>query len=298
MLTLLKSRKYPMPNWAVEYEQLKEKKLERVELEQFWDVRCREWVRLLRESLGSEYQAHESTHFWLLCSQDLPTAEKLLRWAEKCYAQYARNLAGIAPPKVGRIPMVVLKDLDYYYEYISEYYPDGEHAHSAGVYLYQGYGHFAFCFQGLNYAERVIAHELIHAFLLGLKIPLWLNEGIAQVAEMGMTQQGHVMEDAFIHYWNSRTIQGFWRGAWFDPKNPGPRHCYYLAVLLTRRLTKDMNRFREFVKMVRREDAGYAAMLEVYGVRMEDLVAEHLGPGDWIPAGAGGRWKAQDNLHY
>lgn len=298
MLTLKSSRKYPLPDWEIEQNQLVGKNLDRPELEKFWDVRCREWLRLIGQSAGPEYGVHESQNFWLLCSQDRATAVRILRWAEKCHARYLRDLDGLAPETVGRIPMIVLKDLDTYYAYISEYYPDGEHGFSGGVYLYQGYGHFAFCFRDLGEAERVVAHELVHAFLLGLNIPLWLNEGIAQIAEISMTGLWHGMDKRFTRYWNAQTIQDFWRGTGFNRQDDGQTHGYALALLLTRRLASDKKRFKQFVHLARPEDAGYAAMLEVYGVRLEDLVAEHLGPGDWIPLGSGALWKPQDNLHY
>lgn len=298
MLTLKSSRKYPVPDWEVEQKQLAGKNLGRAELEKYWDERCREWVRLIKESAGTDYGIHESQNFILLCSQERATAVKILRWAEKCFARYATDLAGIAPDTFGRIPMILLKDLDTYYGYISEYYPDGEHGFSGGVYLFQGYGHFAFCFRDLGEAERVVAHELVHALLLGLDIPAWLNEGIAQIAEVGMTGRGYPMDERFPGYWNERTIQDFWRGSGFNRQDHGQTHSYYLALLLTRRLAADRKRFERFVHLARPDDAGYAAMLEVYGVRLEDLVAEHLGQGDWIPAGSGARWKAQDNLQY
>jgi hypothetical protein len=298
VLTLKNSRKYPVPEWEIEYAQLREKKLERNELAQFWDVRCREWVRLIKDSLGGDYHLHESEHFWLVGTEDRSTAAKILRWAEKCHARYGRTLDGIAPAKVGRIPMVVLRDLDTYYEYISEYYPEGEHGFSGGVYLYNGYGHFALSFKDLDEAERIIAHELVHAFLLGLTIPIWLNEGIAQLAEIGMTGRRYGPSEKFPSYWTERTAQEFWQGTGFNRQDEGQSHSYVLALLLTERLAKDMDRFRRFVHLARPEDAGYAALLEVYGVRLGDLAADHLGQGDWTPAAAGDRWKAQDNLHY
>jgi hypothetical protein len=284
----------------VEYKRAQALASDVVSLSQFWTERCNEWVRLLTESFGEKYQKHESPHFWIICSQDAQMARRVLNWAEKAYAHLTTVLADAVPRKYGRIPIIMFADLDAYYSYVSEYCQDGEHPASGGVYLFKGYGHLAFCFHELSLAERVIAHELAHAVLLGLKIPLWLNEGVAQTAEISLLgQSAHDFDkinDTFRSFWTERTIQEFWRGTSFHRLDHGRMQSYYLALLLTSKLTRDMIRFRKFVKTASEKDGGQAALYETYGLRLEDLVGLHLGSPP--SGGAQGLWKVDRILRY
>ncbi len=287
MLTLKQGPKYPQPDWARECSEAKRLDLKGAELEEFWNERGKEWMRLLAPSLGPAYLWMESAHFWLLSSQDQKTSNRIISWAEHAYARLTRALGDLGDGICGHIPILVVPDLDKYYEYISDYVSDGEHAFSGGVYLYRGYGHFVFCYHDLASAESVIAHELAHALLLALPIPLWLNEGIAQLAEIDATgrhpSNQEKVRETIGTFWTPQTIQEFWRGESFDRQDEGQIQSYHLALVLTRKLTRDMVKFRVFAREASRLDSGQAAMRTVYGVGLEDLVSDYLGDGHWAP---------------
>lgn len=287
MLKLNADQKHPMPDWGVEWtlaEQLGEDPAKHTE---FWEARGREWARLLKESFGPDYTWYESAHFWLICGQKRETGQRLLGWTEQVYARLIKALGEIARPLVLRVPVIVTSNQDEYYSYVCPFYPDGEHATTGGIYLNAGYGHFVFCYQDLNAAESVIAHELTHALLDGLPIPLWLNEGVAQLAEISVTGRHYTRTDEILEtidtFWSSQTIQEFWDGRSFGRPDEGQLQSYHLALVITRKLTGDIERFRRFVLAANAADAGESALVSTFGFGLADLVGDYLGDGNWKP---------------
>lgn len=113
-------------------------------LNEFWSGRAREWVAQLRDAFGAGYRGYESAHFWLIANQPEATCRRLIAWAEETRTK-VNNMLGDASGKdllYGKCPILVVHDLDLYYDYFAGYLPDGEHAASSGVYLNDGYGIF------------------------------------------------------------------------------------------------------------------------------------------------------------
>ena len=289
MLPLLpSSSRYPLPDWNACAVEAKAAALDAAGLDTFYTERGREWVQLLRESFGQDYRGYESANFWLVSSQPEATCRRLIQWAESIQVRVMQALALDHTGRLyGKCPMIVVHDLDVYYDYISSYLLDGDHALSGGIYLNGGYGHFVFTFLDLSSAEGVLAHELAHALVVHLPLPLWLNEGIAQLCEQTVvgrdTTPYDEVHEKFDTYWTSETIQDLWTGRGFNRQDEGQLQSYYLAKLLTRNLAGDLERFRALVHEADAADAGAAALLKHYGLRLPDMVAEHLGEGDWAP---------------
>lgn len=302
MLTLKSGHRYPVPDWDVEYKLAEALGGDPGALDRFWADRGREWVRLLTTNFGEKYKSHESPNFWLICTQDAAMAALILRWAEKAFTHLKAAWGEVLPRQYGRIPVLAFADLDAYYDYISEYHLDGEHPASGGVFLFEGYGHFAFCFHDLNGAERVITHELMHALLSGLEIPLWLNEGMAQVAETSLL--GHPLHDlerlrkTAGSFWNRTTLEEFWAGKSFGRLDHGQMHSYYLAFLITRRLAGDMPSFRQFVKTASKADGGRQALYDAFGLHLEDLVVMTPGLESEVSGRIGDDWKIGGTVRY
>ena len=69
--------------------------------------------------------------------------------------------------------------------------------------------------------EPVIAHEMTHAALAHLKLPKWLDEGIAVNTEHRIStvtvHREHAMELIAKHrdFWNPEKMQEFWTGESF-----------------------------------------------------------------------------------
>lgn len=290
MLPLLPSlSRFPQPDWTAIEATLEPRDYAFAELDAFWTDRAREWVHLLRDALGADYRGYESKNFWLVSNQPEETCRRLVAWAEETRAKVNRFLGEAASVEqlYGKVPMLVVHDGDTYYDYYAGYVADGEHGLTSGVYLNRGYGHFLFAYHDLTEAEAVLAHELTHALVSHLPLPFWLNEGVAQLCEMGITGRDVTRYDEIKEtidaFWTSETIQGFWTGRSFSRMDEGQMQSYHLASVLTRKLTGDLKRFRAFVRDAHFRDAGAFALQTHFGTTLEALVTDYLGEDNWAP---------------
>ncbi len=140
----------------------------------------------------------------------------------------------------------------------------------------------------MNEAEATAAHELTHACLAHLPIPLWLNEGIAVTIESDMCgtyplQMTPERLDQHSRYWNAETIQDFWNGKSFSSSDDGQSLSYELARYCVRSLSHDYEDFRKFANNANYRDSGESAAGDVYGGSLGGLIEQFFGPGDWSP---------------
>lgn len=291
MLPLLPSTtRFPKPDWPAIARELEPRDYAFAELNEFWSQRARTWVTLLRDALGTGYRGYEAEHFWLISNQPDATCRRLIAWAEETRRKVNQLLgeAAGAGKLYGKIPILVVQSQEVYYEYFAGYLADGEYGATGGVYLNDGYGHFLFDYQHLSQAEAILAHELTHALVSHLPLPAWVNEGVAQLCEMWSTRRDNTRYDeiktTLDTYWTAETIQDFWTGKGFLRSDEGQMHSYHLALVLTRKLTPDLPRFRAFLREVDATDAGTTALQKHYQTIPSQLVAEYLGDGDWEPA--------------
>lgn len=179
----------------------------------------------------------------------------------------AALLGGLAAPRHDqRSILVVLDDEDSYYAYVSAGYPDGgEYGLSGGMFIDAGCPHFVTRRDDLALIEPVIAHELTHAALAHLRLPLWLDEGIAVNTERRLAPtaagvhtpaQMHARHQAF---WNGETIQQFWSGNAFARPDDGQMLSCDLARILVQHLSVDWAAFEAFAAHAERADAGHGA---------------------------------------
>lgn len=149
-----------------------------------------------------------------------------------------------------------------------------------------GYGHFVFQHDNLDRAEPIAAHEMTHALLTHLPIPLWLNEGMAVNMEAMIC--GHLpprlnrsMLDLHNEFWGESQIQEFWRGDSFSRPDDGQQLSYQLAQVLVSNLSKDYQAFEAFANQADFKDGGEAALNRVYGISLGELVDSILGSDNW-----------------
>lgn len=259
---------------------------------------AREWLGATRETLGGSYRVDESPNFLLLAAFPPKAARDLLEFVERTrHRVLTELLPGIAAaPGRGRHVAIVLDDIEAYYSYIAYFYPsEGEFAASGGLFVERpyghrgaGYGHFVVHAREVRHAERVVAHELTHNVLRHLRIPAWLNEGLATTVEavvMGDAAFVVSKEDLDDHrcHWSDGVIQEFWSGAAVHRPDDGSRLTYDLARMAVRALSHDYPRFRSFVVSADARDAGEAAAVQTYGCGLGGLIERFLGPGDWAP---------------
>ena len=141
----------------------------------------RAWLLHLRDALGGAYELHESAQCFVLSPYTDRFAAATLDFVARTRERVAATLAGLAQEQsADKEILIVFTDPNAYYRYISHAYPDdGEFSFSSGMFLHAGCPHFVTVHDEMHTVERVIAHEMTHASLAHLRIPLWLNEGIA-----------------------------------------------------------------------------------------------------------------------
>jgi len=255
-----------------------------------WSNIARNWLGLLSQNLPHEYTKIETDNFILISSEDHRYNKSLSVFLERCRKRLLSIAKGVcADEGFGKHVVIVFANIDTYYDYISYYGPqEGTYGLSSGMYLNYGYGHFVFQQGDMNMSEPIAAHEMTHALLAHLPIPLWLNEGMAVNMESMITSATPEMinKSAYkLHqdFWDREKIQQFWHGESFSRPDDGQKLSYQLAQILVTNLSKDYKAFVEFANKANWSDSGEIAMNEIYDLSLGDMVTNFLGEGDWCP---------------
>ncbi len=254
-----------------------------------WQGVCQTWLNNLANDLEGDYRISETENFTILSNEGDRYIKVFSSFLERTRKRILSTLKGVARDEgFGKHVAIIFKDLDHYYDYVGGFYPeDGEFGISSGMYINNGYGHFVFPTQDMDYAEPIAVHELTHACLSHLPIPNWLNEGLAVLMEEVLANNTLYIDKEIVakhhHYWNSENIQEFWSGASFYASDEGQELSYHLAHILLRNISQDFTALVEFTNLAKAEDAGEAAAMQTIGLSIGDLVASFLGEGDWKP---------------
>ena len=228
------------------------------ELHKLWNGIAHAWLAELSTSLGTEYKIAESPEFLLLGALTERQQRLVLDYAERTRKRVLNLLSDIARDEgYGRTVILAFDSADRYYEYVANYYPDTsegeEFAFSSGMFIDSGYGHFVFVADDLTRVEPVIAHELTHALVRHLLLPLWINEGIAVRTERRLcpTVGGYFtvpeLKSKYASFWNNETIQEFWSGKSWRRPDDGNALSYELATTFVGLAARDWPAFASFV---------------------------------------------------
>ncbi len=246
-----------------------------------WAACEQAWLAHLRDALGPGYRLQQAGGALLLSSLSRPVAEATLAFVNKTLQRVLRTLDGLAEtPAWGHDILIVFDDDDTYYRYVSRYYAgDGEFAASGGMHIDDGCGHFVTVAADLHAIEPVIAHELTHACLGHLPIPLWLNEGLAVNTEQRLTPRPRapvdprLLHERHLAFWGVAQVQQFWSGQSFLRNDEGNELSYDLARLLVAEFAADWPRFRDFARHALAADGGAAAAAEHLGIDLGAAVS-------------------------
>ncbi len=241
----------------------------------------RVWLLHLAAALGPAYHLAESDQAIVLSSLESQIARATLAHMEKTLKRISRTLDGLAEiPPYGKDILIVFDEQDEYYRYVSHYCPeDGEFAFSGGMYIGTGCCHFVTVKDDLSRIEPVIAHEMAHACLAHLNLPLWVDEGLAVNVEQKLAGRGaspwspQEMREKHLRFWGKAEIQEFWSGASFQRPDDGNLLSYDLARILVEQLARDWARFRQFAVAAEQDDGGAQAAHEVFGISLGQLFA-------------------------
>lgn len=258
-----------------------------------WTQIARDWMMRLAHSLEPGYAVHESPNFLLLADHSIET-EHVLDHAERARSAILHLLGEVASDKgFGKQVILMFAAADFYYDYIADFYPEeGEFALSSGVFLDRGYGHFATGPTAGDDCDRVIAHEMTHALVRHLPLPLWLNEGLAQFIEDTVVEWSSFSIDREIRrrhqeYWNEPTIHSFWSGASFHSPDDGQELSYHLSQVLFRNLLSDYPlRVKSIINHASYSDGGNRAFVDFCHESLQERAEQFLGKGPWAPRDA------------
>jgi len=249
------------------------------------DAVRRGWLLHLRDALGPHFWLQESPHALILSALEPAVADATARYVATARGRVQRVLGTLARyPEGERSVVIVFEDSADYYHYVSGYYPeDGEFAFSGGMFIDAGCPHFVTVRADLAQVEPVIAHELTHAALAHLRLPLWLDEGLAVNTErrvasvappMHTPREMHEKHQAF---WGDEEIQQFWDGASFQRTDDGNLLSYDLARILVEQLSRaSWDQFQQFAAHADRVDAGDGSAREHLGVDLGTVASALL----------------------
>jgi hypothetical protein len=259
-----------------------------------WQQCVRGWLLHMRDALGEPNTLFQSERASIIAPLEIRTSASLARYMERTLKQVLDTLPNVAAAEDDWQPiLIVFADQHRYYDYVSHAYPDhGEFGFSGGMFLPAGPGHFVTFLDELHGMEKVIAHEMTHACLAHLDIPLWLNEGLAVNTEhrlAGPTPPGfspREMHAKHVEFWNPETIQEFWNGLAFQRSDEGMMLAYDLATILTRNMAQEWKPFATFANAASYEDAGDRAARQYLHLDLGACVAalfDGQSPADWAP---------------
>ncbi len=279
----------PHPNWKAIRKWVEAQKEARDGAEA-WPSFIDLWLCRLKEALGRRYRIYHSERFHLLSAQSKDDARALLDFMEMARTKILEALAGAAlESPSGEYVVLASASINTYYRYISHYFPAGRFGGSAGVFLGGDCRHFALTPGDLVPCQYVVAHELTHAYLAHLPLPLWVNEGVTTIMGKDVfesSSHGVTRELAERHgkFWREQGLQGFWSGKAFYRPDEGQELSYSLAEIMVRNLVSDhRDRFLGFLRDAHYGDYGESAAEQILKTNLSDYAAMFLGEGDWAP---------------
>lgn len=252
-------------------------------LHEFYEKYSLSWLKLMQDRLP-DYTISSSENFQLLSNYDDRSKKLFLALLETCLSKIMKKLPDIACDEgYGKHVVFAFHKESDYYEYISYYYPvEGEFSTSGASYINDNYGHFVFPRSELAFEESIATHEMTHACLSHLNIPLWLDEGLAVTMQQLLYSKEPFLitkedRDHHLAYWNNDNIQEFWSGEAFSIPEIS-EISYQLAQILTNRIIQDhKNSFANFVNEASWSDAGEGAAIKHLKISLGQLLFGFLG---------------------
>jgi hypothetical protein len=254
-----------------------------------WTEAAVQWVLQLRADLGEQYHVRRSKEFILLSDLDTSAADRILAFAEATLEDIYGSLKDAAwRGGYGQHVILLFSDDDDYYQYMSFFCEEGTHPTSGGCLIHQDYVHIAMPYGDGRTIRSTLAHELAHNCVVHLRLPLWLNEGLAVLfqktaSDMRYPILDRELTDRHSAFWNPSTIQKFWSGVSFREPGESNALSYSLAEILVKLLLSQNGAFGDFVKQARWDDAGQTAALDCLGADLGQVAGTFLGEGNWRP---------------
>ncbi len=251
--------------------------------ENSWRLAAEAWLTKLARALSDDTTVFASERVLLVGS---PAAESLTMFAEKTILYIDRLLKGIgSTERRGPHVIIVFEKTERFFDYVDYYHrEDGAYSGSTAMFLSNtGYPHIVVG-SGQTFRRSSIAHELTHDYLASRELPLWIEEGLAQLVEQHAvgTQRSFLnREQKQRHYdqWSRSGLDLFWSGEAFSMPDEISELAYELALTFVRNIISDAgDKAAEFVRQANYADAGETAAQQVLGCSIGDFVEDFLGP--------------------
>jgi hypothetical protein len=277
---------YSRPDWKVIRQAIESVPPEK--LAEAWVDAGIQWVQRVGADLGGQYRLRCSDEFILLSALDTATAEQLLIFAERTLERIYSTLKDAAWQwGDGKHVVLLFADADDYYQYVSWFNQDGIHPASGGCLIHKGYVHIAMPYLTGRSIRQSLTHELLHNSVVHLRLPLWLNEGLAVVFDRTAGQRRPILDDDLrdrhLAFWNAQNIQKFWAGVSFREPGDSNELSYSLAEIILNLLLSESKEVMAFVKQADWKDAGQKVAVELLGTDLGQTMATFLGEGNWQP---------------
>jgi hypothetical protein len=252
----------------------------------------RAWLGMLARALGPDYRVFESRHALVLSSRPKNEAEAALAFVDGARRRVRRLLEELAGEETGKEVLLAFADRESYSRYASYYCPRlDESLVSAGMFLHAEREHFIVCGEKMWKIEPTIVHELTHAQMSHLALPLWVNEGIAVNTEERLTGRGaeasevKALERKHMAFWTPDNIQAFWNGKAYKQDGDGSELAYDLGRLLVNGMCRDWNAFKRFAAVADAKDGGAQAAADFLDIDLGEAVRHFLraNDGEWGP---------------
>ncbi len=279
---------YSRPDWKVISQAIQQQAIGPGELEVAWNEAARQWVMQLQSDLGGDYRVKDSPRFILLTTLDAKMAGEILNFAENTWDQISERLKDAAwNSGHGKHVILLFQEQDDYYQYVSYFYRDGNHPATGGCLIHKDYVHIAAPYETFG-LRQTLAHELTHNCVVHLRLPLWLNEGLAMLFQRTVAMAPHPLVDyelkeRHLAFWNPATIQEFWSGISFRKPGDSNELSYSLAEIILTLLLERPGDWGTFFKQVQWADAGQTAATDYLETDLGDVMSTFLGEGDWRP---------------
>ncbi|UTH72897.1 hypothetical protein [Chromobacterium sp. IIBBL 290-4] len=251
----------------------------------------RGWWLHLRDWLGGDFHVSENEDSLLLSPFSRAQREASLRSIDRARKAIRKLLPGLAQwPNDHKTLLLVLENEAQYHRYTAQYLPDeGVFATSSGMFIDGFYPHFVVVAGELSHIEPIIVHELTHASLAHLKLPRWLDEGIAVNTEWRLCPAASRAETGLPErhraFWTAERMRAFWLGDAFLAPGEANTLSYDLARILVENLAREWTPFARFVHQAAVKGCGRAAAesLDVDLGRFAAAVVGHDYHAGWAP---------------
>lgn len=286
---------FKRPNWTAMSDPV-EQGLTEAQKHFAWHGIAKTWLGWLADGCKTPYEQSESKEFLVFAPANYGDREALHAFLEASYASILKALPGITSPEgYGKHLIILLHDDSHFQRYLGYFYQQSSLPMTCeeGVFVNDGYGQLVLRAEPLDALESTIAHELTHACLTHLALPVWLDEGLADYMEDQLCESApfYLNDEAIAQhqsYWTPERTQQFWQGrSFFADDDEQCGLSYHLARALVQTLLGDYEPFKTFVNKANWSDAGAKAFMDTYQQPIEAL----LTPLFDCPAPDKGQWK-------